>query len=81
MPSAWPASHVDVVPTILHALGLPAPPTVTGRVLSEALNGSTEPPSPQARELDVETGRHRQVLRLWRVGGSSYVDQGWREDL
>jgi hypothetical protein len=79
--STWPASHVDVVPTILHALDVPAPPTVTGRVLSEALNGTAEPPPPLKRDLDVETGRHRQVLRLWRVGRSSYVDSGWRDDL
>jgi len=78
--SAWPASHVDVVPTILHTLGLRGPATMTGRVLSEALNGKSEPPAPESRDHAVETGRHRQVLRLWRVGGSSYVDQGWRED-
>ena len=78
--SAWPASHVDIVPTILNALNLPAPPSVTGRVLSEALNGMAEPPAPQSHDHAVETGRHRQVLRLWRVGGSSYVDQGFRED-
>lgn len=78
--SAWPASHVDIVPTILNALDVPAPATVTGRVLSEALQGGAEPPAPRSHDHAVETGRHRQVLRLWRVGGSSYVDQGWRED-
>lgn len=78
--SAWPASHVDVVPTILHALGLPAPASVTGRVLNEALHNGAEPPAPDSAEHGVETGRHRQVLKIWRVGGSSYIDQGWRED-
>ncbi len=79
--SAWPASHVDVVPTILHSLGIAAPPSVTGRVLTEALSGMTEPPAPESRDHIVETRAHRQVLRLWRVGGSSYIDQGWRESL
>ena len=77
--SAWPASHVDVVPTILHAMGITAPPSVTGRVLSEALNGLADPPEPKSHDHVVEARRQRQVLRLWRVGGSSYVDQGWRE--
>jgi hypothetical protein len=53
---------------------------MTGRVLSEALNGKSEPPAPESRDHAVETGRHRQVLRLWRVGRSSYIDQGWREN-
>lgn len=78
--SAWPASHVDVVPTMLHTMGLAAPATITGRVLSEALHGKSEPPAPESKDHAVETARHRQVLRLWRVGGSSYIDQGWRED-
>jgi hypothetical protein len=78
--SAWPASHVDVVPTILHSLGIAAPPSVTGRVLTEALNGMTEPPPPESRDHIVETRAQRQVLRLWRVGRSSYIDQGWRDD-
>lgn len=77
--SAWPASHVDIVPTILHALGLPAPASVTGRVLAEALDAGAEPPEPHCAQHAVETGRHRQVLRIWRVGAASYVDQGWRE--
>lgn len=78
--SAWPASHVDVVPTMLHLMGIAAPATVTGRVLSEALDAGSEPPEAQSHNHVVETGRHRQVLKLWRVGRSSYIDHGWRED-
>ena len=31
----------------------------------------------------IATGNdgHRQVLKLWRVGRSAYIDQGWREDV
>jgi phosphonoacetate hydrolase len=78
--SPWPASHIDIVPTILHALGIAAPGSVTGRVLGEAMNGAAEPPAPEATQRQVETGRQRQVLSLWRVGRSTYIDRGWRED-
>ena len=79
--SAWPAAHVDIVPTILHLLGIHPPPSVTGRVLAEALTNEAEPPDPESADRSVETARHRQVLKLWRVGRSAYIDQGWREDV
>jgi phosphonoacetate hydrolase len=79
--SAWPAAHVDIVPTILHLLGIRPPASVTGRVLSEALTSGAEPPDPESADCSVETTRHRQVLKLWRVGRSAYIDQGWREDV
>jgi len=78
--SAWPASHIDIVPTILHTLGIPAPATVTGRVLVEAIDGAAEPAAPESAQCQVDTGRQRQVLSLWRVGMSTYIDRGWRED-
>lgn len=78
--SPWPASLTDIVPTILHALNVPLPPTATGRVLGEALvERGFEPPAPQSSELSAETGESRQCVKLQRVGTTCYIDHGWVE--
>jgi arylsulfatase A-like enzyme len=38
-----PTSNVDVAPTLLHLLGLKPPPTMTGRVIDEALRDGPAP--------------------------------------
>jgi phosphonoacetate hydrolase len=78
--SQWPASHVDIVPTILTALGLRRPSTATGRTLAEGMNRGVEPPAPECHDYAVESRRQRQVLRIWHVGHTAYIDHGWRED-
>ncbi len=78
--SPWPAGHTDIVPTVLRALELPTPSTVTGRVLGEAMiETGFEPPAPETRECSTESGDTRQCVRLWRVGSTAYIDQGWME--
>lgn len=78
--SPWPASHIDIVPTIVHALELRAPGSMTGRVLGEALvETGFEPPAPETLECSVEAGAYRQCFRSWRVGKTTYIDQGWIE--
>jgi hypothetical protein len=77
--SPWPASQSDLAPTLLAGLGIAAPATMTGRVLAEALEQGVEPPPLQTRTLDAQTSRHAQFLRLWRVGTTAYIDQGWVE--
>ena len=42
-----PSGNVDVAPTILKILGAKPPPTIDGRVLSEALNQSDAKLPPQ----------------------------------
>jgi arylsulfatase A-like enzyme len=44
-----PSGNVDFAPTFLHALGIPAPSAMQGRVLHEAFAGSA--PEPRARRL------------------------------
>ena len=52
---------------------------MTGRVLSEAMEAGTEPPPVETRVFDAQAPRHAQFLRLWRVGATAYIDQGWVE--
>ena len=54
--SSVPTGNVDLAPTLLHLLGLQAPPTMTGRVINEALRNG---PSPASVKIDrvVETVR------------------------
>ena len=74
-----PSGTIDLMPTILHLLGYESPPTVDGRVLSEAL---LRPPV--ATELPVATltysttaGSYAQHLTLSTVGTATYIDRGW----
>jgi hypothetical protein len=48
-------------------------------VLAEALQGAAEPPVVEERVFDAQASRHAQFLRLWRVGATAYIDQGWVE--
>ncbi|HET7770866.1 MAG TPA: alkaline phosphatase family protein, partial [Chloroflexota bacterium] len=79
--SAVPAGTVDVAPTIRHLLALPQV-EADGRVLLEALAGSSDTPAVSAETLDaaLPNGSYRQALTLARVGHTSYVvqAQAWR---
>lgn len=73
------AGIVDIAPTILHGLGIPAPRTMDGRVLHEAFaNGSSEPPDSVPEKFETGVGPYQQVLHRTRVGDSCYLDGGWR---
>ncbi len=78
--SPWPASHTDIVPTMLAAFGIRAPASVTGRVLTEAhVQSAIEPAPPQTLTCISETPKRRQRLNLSRVGEHTYIDHGWVE--
>jgi hypothetical protein len=78
--SPWPASHTDIVPTLLAAFGIRAPDCMTGRALTEAYARSTiEPAPPQSVTCTSETRTRRQHLKLWHVGNTTYIDHGWTE--
>jgi hypothetical protein len=78
--SRLPAGIIDVAPTILHLLGCKPPPSMSGRVLAEALSdGSTEEKTYETMTYAVGKSPQRHVLRCWRVGGTRYIDSGWLE--
>jgi hypothetical protein len=70
---------VDIAPTILHGLGIPAPQTMEGRVLHEGFaNGAIEPPDSVPETYETGAGLYHQVLHRTRIGDSCYLDGGWR---
>jgi len=78
--SPWPASHTDIVPTILKTFDIKPPPSVTGRVLTEASSHkAAEPPPSRAVSCTSESRGRRQHLNLWHVGTTTYIDRGWTE--
>ena len=78
---ASPTGNADVAPTVLHLLGLPIPPDMDGRVVSEALDdggGAVEWTTEirrAERRLDGG-GMYCQQIRLSRAGRAVYVDEG-----
>lgn len=77
---AAPAGNADLAPTILAALGLPIPPTATGRVLSEALERLPATPGGEVvRSVEtVASGRAEVVLAWSAYGGRRYLGSARR---
>lgn len=75
-----PSGIVDLAPTVLHLLGLPASPTMDGRLLKEALRGATAIPAVQSGKLEASSklnGQTRSQYLLWqKVDGTLYFDEG-----
>jgi arylsulfatase A-like enzyme len=74
-----PAGNVDVAPTILALLGVPAD-GLDGRVLREALvdGPDAEQVAAVTRVHTVEAGAYRAALQVSEVDGRRYVDKSWR---
>ena len=80
--SSLPTGIVDVLPTVLHLLGLDPPRRVQGRVLREALTAHADVPPPAATEqiVSAETNAGpRAHLSLSTVAGTCYLNRGWVE--
>ena len=81
-----PSSNADLAPTVAHLLGLPHPPPMDGRVLTEALAGDTASAPPAATTERVEANRDaddvrwRQYLQVTRCGNETYLDEGNTEN-
>lgn len=77
--SDLPCGIVDILPTVLHLLGVPAPESVEGRVLEEALVGRTGPSAAdtETRERSAAQGPDRTfTLTTQRLGAHCYLQQG-----
>lgn len=76
-----PAGLVDVAPTVLAVLGVPAPAGMEGRTLAEAFRADASP-QPQVRRIAHEAGvgDFRQRLELLDADGAIYLDRGGRID-
>ena len=80
--SALPTGIVDVLPTVLHLLGLEPPSWVQGRVLREALAAHAGEPPPAATERVVSAESNagpRAHLSLSTVAGTCYLNRAWLE--
>lgn len=71
----------DIAPTILAALAIRVPDSMTGRILHEVIStDETSPPgSPEVFLHSAALGDYRQFLRTASVDGTFYVDCGWRD--
>jgi hypothetical protein len=78
--SSLPTGIVDVLPTVLHLLGLEAPPGTQGRVLREALaaHAGTPPANAVEQVVSAETSAGtRAHLALSTVEATTYLNRGW----
>ena len=73
-----PTGNIDVVPTILHLLGLPGGDEMDGRVLHEALVGGHESTEVESRTVThvAELGDYRQEVSVTTVDDTAYLDEG-----
>ena len=77
-----PSSNADLAPTFLALLGLEAPETMTGRVLTEAWTGrSGAAAERRSDEATAETfdGRYRVIAHRSVVAGHRYLDAATAE--
>ncbi|MEX0761257.1 MAG: alkaline phosphatase family protein [Dehalococcoidia bacterium] len=79
--SETPSGNVDIAPTILHLLGIPAGLEMDGRVLHEALRaGESARPTISVQRHSAEriasTGAYRQEIQVSHVNGTCYLDEG-----
>jgi predicted AlkP superfamily pyrophosphatase or phosphodiesterase len=71
-----PTSNVDIAPTLLRLLGLPAAPSMTGRVIEEGLRNGRRVPAVTRSKETVKTSDGSYVLtaNISTVGSYRYLD-------
>ena len=81
--SPLPAGVIDVLPTVLHILGVDIPGTVEGRLLAEGLEEYADRPLPTVENdtVAITDGAGRRThLTVSRVAGREYLDNCRVED-
>jgi arylsulfatase A-like enzyme len=74
--SDTPTGIIDILPTMLHVLGVKAPP-VDGRVLVEALVNGGDAPETKSEALSSETANgHQTQLEISHVAETRYLEWG-----
>jgi arylsulfatase A-like enzyme len=79
----FPSGNVDLAPTILWILGIPAPQPMDGRILAEAMIGAAA--APHSEQKTIEASRDngathwRQYIKISTVGSTVYYDEGNRK--
>ena len=78
--SAVPCGIVDIAPTILHLLGIPAPDALQGRVLEELLSDGIDPmhvevDHTEKRSAIAGKSKRCQTARFSQALGHRYLDQ------
>ncbi|MHA6689866.1 alkaline phosphatase family protein [Devosia sp. A449] len=71
---------VDIVPTMLHVLGIDKPQSMMGRALGDMLVGGTEPQDARAeiQQFSVGAGSYQQSLSLRRLDSRNLLMSGTR---
>jgi len=76
-----PSGTIDILPTVLHLLGIPIAESIEGRVLAEALKdpGGHDPRPRVVTETHDSVGADGYCAHLTRhlIGGASYLGRGW----
>lgn len=73
--SVMPTGNVDILPTVLHLLGLPLPADIDGRVLSETFPGAAIESQPAVTMI----GEARTRLAFTQMGDTRYLERAWTE--
>lgn len=74
-----PAANFDIAPTILSLEGIAAPPSISGRAITEAFSRSKiREPKRDVRTIRARSGPYCGEIQLSAIGKRVYVDQGQR---
>ncbi len=70
-----PAGNIDILPTILHLLGIEQPTNIDGRILVEALDGVAKIETAKTHIITAPNGRTR--LSVTDQGNQRYLNKAW----
>jgi len=79
---ASPTGNVDILPTVLHLLGVAHPEGIDGRILHEALRNGPDEQSIEIAEKTYSSSNDRGPvthLSVSEVAGTKYINQAWVE--